>query len=65
MSSSIPSRYFIDSSTLSPWILLPRVHKVKDEDSILDCGFIGFDEDITTSDTTIPSIELQGPIMRS
>jgi hypothetical protein len=23
------------------------------------------DEDITTSDTTIPSIELQGPIMRS
>jgi hypothetical protein len=24
-----------------------------------------YDEDITTSDTTIPSIELQGPIMRS
>jgi hypothetical protein len=24
-----------------------------------------YDEDITTSDTTIPSIELQGPITRS
>jgi hypothetical protein len=40
-SSSIPSGYFIDSSPLSPWILLPRVHKVKHEDLILDHGFIG------------------------
>jgi hypothetical protein len=40
-SSSIPSVYFIDSSSLSPWISLPRVHNVKDEDSILDHGFVG------------------------
>jgi hypothetical protein len=40
MSSSIPSRYFIVSSP-PPWISLPRVHKVKDEDLILDHGFIG------------------------
>jgi hypothetical protein len=40
-SSSIPSGYFIDFSSLSPWILLPRVHNIKDEDSILDHGFIG------------------------
>jgi hypothetical protein len=33
-SSSIPSRYFIDSSSLSPWIMLPRVHNVRNEDSI-------------------------------
>jgi hypothetical protein len=25
----------------SPWISLPRVHNVKDEDSILDHGFVG------------------------
>jgi hypothetical protein len=29
-----------------------------------ECGG-GVDEDITTSDTTIPSIQLQGPITRS
>jgi hypothetical protein len=40
-SSSIPSGYFFDFSSLSPWILLPRVHNIKDEDSILDHGFIG------------------------
>jgi hypothetical protein len=34
MSSFIPFGYFIDSSSLSPWILLPRVHNVKEEDSI-------------------------------
>jgi hypothetical protein len=41
ISSSIPSGNFIDSSSLSSWISLPRVHNVKDEDSILDHGFIG------------------------
>jgi hypothetical protein len=41
MSYSIPSGYFIDSSSLSPWISLPRVHNVKDEDPILDHGFVG------------------------
>jgi hypothetical protein len=41
MSSSIPSGYFIDSSPLSPWISLLRVHKVKHEYLILDRGFIG------------------------
>jgi hypothetical protein len=41
MSSSIPSGYFIDSPSLSPWISLPRVHIVKDEDSILGHGFVG------------------------
>jgi hypothetical protein len=41
MSSSIPSRYFINSFPLYPWISLPRVHNVKDENSNLDHGFIG------------------------
>jgi hypothetical protein len=29
----------------------------------IQAGGVGDDEDITISDTTIPSIELQGPIM--